>query len=124
MVGVSRLMGCVCAKQVDRRPASPGSGFLTGAGTGTGSLKIPSGVFEFEKSNGEVPGCRSGELRKLQEKGSLSKRLRLELGFSHRYVEAKQAAAGWPSWLTAVAGEAIQGLVPLKSDSFEKLEKV
>ncbi|XP_050128949.1 probable serine/threonine-protein kinase At1g09600 [Malus sylvestris] len=35
-----------------------------------------------------------------------------------------QVIAGWPSWLTAVAGEAISGWVPLKADSFEKLEKI
>ncbi|KAL5555112.1 hypothetical protein UlMin_037348 [Ulmus minor] len=35
-----------------------------------------------------------------------------------------QVVAGWPSWLTAVAGEAISGWVPRKADSFEKLEKI
>ncbi|KAF4403593.1 hypothetical protein G4B88_002446 [Cannabis sativa] len=35
-----------------------------------------------------------------------------------------QVIAGWPSWLTAVAGEAISGWVPRKADSFEKLEKI
>lgn len=35
-----------------------------------------------------------------------------------------QIIAGWPSWLTAVAGEAINGWVPRKADSFEKLDKV
>lgn len=35
-----------------------------------------------------------------------------------------QIAAGWPSWLTAVAGEAIKGWLPRRADSFEKLEKV
>ena len=39
-------------------------------------------------------------------------------------VEAAQAAAGWPSWLTAVAAEAINGWVPRKADSFERLDKV
>lgn len=43
---------------------------------------------------------------------------------SHRFVEGEQIAAGWPSWLTSVAGEAIHGLVPLKTDAFEKLDKV
>lgn len=32
--------------------------------------------------------------------------------------------AGWPSWLSAVAGEAIDGWVPRRADSFEKLDKV
>jgi hypothetical protein len=35
-----------------------------------------------------------------------------------------QAVAGWPSWLTAVAGEAINGWVPRRADSFEKMDKV
>ncbi|KAH9750622.1 putative serine/threonine-protein kinase [Citrus sinensis] len=35
-----------------------------------------------------------------------------------------QVVAGWPSWLTAVAGEAINGWVPRKADSFEKLDKI
>ncbi|PSS19018.1 Serine/threonine-protein kinase [Actinidia chinensis var. chinensis] len=39
-------------------------------------------------------------------------------------VDGGQVAAGWPSWLTAVAGEAIKGWVPRKADSFEKLDKI
>uniref|UniRef100_A0A1J3D5G6 Putative serine/threonine-protein kinase n=3 Tax=Noccaea caerulescens TaxID=107243 RepID=A0A1J3D5G6_NOCCA len=35
-----------------------------------------------------------------------------------------QVMAGWPSWLAAVAGEAINGWIPRKADSFEKLEKI
>lgn len=41
-----------------------------------------------------------------------------------RYTEAEQIAAGWPPWLSAVAGEAIDGWLPLKADSFEKLDKI
>lgn len=39
-------------------------------------------------------------------------------------VDGAQVAAGWPSWLTNVAGEAIKGWIPRKADSFEKLDKV
>ncbi|KAL0354083.1 UNVERIFIED_CONTAM: putative serine/threonine-protein kinase [Sesamum angustifolium] len=39
-------------------------------------------------------------------------------------VEGEQVAAGWPSWLVAVAGEAIRGWVPRKADTFEKLDKI
>lgn len=39
-------------------------------------------------------------------------------------VDGAQVPAGWPSWLTAVAGEAIKGWVPRKADSFEKLDKI
>ncbi|KAK2658755.1 hypothetical protein Ddye_005288 [Dipteronia dyeriana] len=38
--------------------------------------------------------------------------------------EGEEIAAGWPEWLTSVAGEAIKGWVPRRADSFEKLEKV
>ncbi|KAI3963071.1 hypothetical protein MKW92_040809 [Papaver armeniacum] len=39
-------------------------------------------------------------------------------------VKGEQIAAGWPIWLTSVAAEAIQGWVPRKADSFEKLDKI
>ncbi|RAL44919.1 hypothetical protein DM860_003678 [Cuscuta australis] len=39
-------------------------------------------------------------------------------------VDGAQVVAGWPSWLTDVAGEAIKGWVPRKADSFEKLDKI
>ncbi|XP_027338056.1 probable serine/threonine-protein kinase At1g09600 [Abrus precatorius] len=35
-----------------------------------------------------------------------------------------QVLAGWPSWLTAVAGEAISGWIPRRADSFEKMDKI
>lgn len=41
-----------------------------------------------------------------------------------KHVEGEQVAAGWPSWLVAVAGEALNGLVPRRADSFQKLDKV
>ncbi|CAI0388401.1 unnamed protein product [Linum tenue] len=43
---------------------------------------------------------------------------------SRRLVGAEQIAAGWPSWLSSAAGEAINGWVPLQADAFEKLEKI
>ncbi|XP_062203303.1 protein IMPAIRED IN BABA-INDUCED STERILITY 1-like [Phragmites australis] len=46
------------------------------------------------------------------------------LGNLRRCIEGEQAAAGWPSWLSAVAAEAVQGWVPLRAESFEKLEKI
>ncbi|XP_071736842.1 probable serine/threonine-protein kinase At1g54610 [Rutidosis leptorrhynchoides] len=39
-------------------------------------------------------------------------------------VDGAQAVAGWPAWLTAVAGEAIKGWLPRTADSFEKLDKI
>lgn len=39
-------------------------------------------------------------------------------------VDGAQVAAGWPSWLTAVAGEAIKGWIPRRADSFQKMDKI
>ncbi|GAB2210372.1 hypothetical protein Droror1_Dr00015638 [Drosera rotundifolia] len=41
-----------------------------------------------------------------------------------RNVYGEQVAAGWPAWLSAVAGEAISGWVPRRADTFEKIDKV
>ncbi|KAK4283554.1 hypothetical protein QN277_000494 [Acacia crassicarpa] len=40
------------------------------------------------------------------------------------HVHGEQLAAGWPSWLSKVAGEAINGLTPRRADTFEKLDKI
>lgn len=61
------------------------------------------------------------------------KRERLEAAISANYpgkgsipkaMEAEQVAAGWPSWLSSVAGEALEGWLPRKAETFEKLDKV
>lgn len=36
----------------------------------------------------------------------------------------EQVAAGWPSWLSEVCGEALSGWLPRKADSFEKIDKI
>jgi len=41
-----------------------------------------------------------------------------------KHLHGEQVAAGWPSWLSAVAGEAINGWTPRRADTFEKLDKV
>ncbi|KAJ8774895.1 hypothetical protein K2173_019899 [Erythroxylum novogranatense] len=71
--------------------------------------------------NGKSQNCRRSR------RGSFGRRsgsLSFKLGISRRNVEAEYVNAGWPSWLTAVAGEVIQGWVPLHADAYEKLEKI
>ncbi|KAL5541792.1 hypothetical protein UlMin_009502 [Ulmus minor] len=41
-----------------------------------------------------------------------------------KHIHGEQVAAGWPSWLSAVAGEAINGWTPRRADTFEKLDKI
>ncbi|CAN6232081.1 unnamed protein product [Urochloa humidicola] len=40
-------------------------------------------------------------------------------GFSGEHV-----IAGWPSWLTSVAGEVVEGWLPRRADTFERLDKI
>ncbi|XP_057461627.1 probable serine/threonine-protein kinase At1g54610 [Actinidia eriantha] len=46
------------------------------------------------------------------------------MGSIPKAAEGEQVAAGWPPWLSAVAGEAIRGWLPRRADSFEKLDKI
>ncbi|XP_031485338.1 probable serine/threonine-protein kinase At1g54610 [Nymphaea colorata] len=41
-----------------------------------------------------------------------------------KHIHGEQVAAGWPPWLSAVAGEAINGWTPRRADTFEKIEKI
>jgi hypothetical protein len=51
---------------------------------------------------------------------------KLELGVPNvaKPLSDELVDPGWPEWLTNVAPEAVQGLVPWRLDSFEKLGKV
>lgn len=120
------VMGCVASKKtVSVTPALDSSGILRDHREGSEAVSASSsrrragqGCRE-EEQEGEGAGCRQGDPGKAS---AISGSLRL--GNFHKYIEGEQVAAGWPAWLSAVAGEAIQGWVPLKADSFEKLEKV
>lgn len=46
------------------------------------------------------------------------------IGSVPKAMEGEHVAAGWPSWLAAVAGDAIKGWLPRRADSFEKLDKI
>ncbi|KAL9322458.1 hypothetical protein ACSQ67_010511 [Phaseolus vulgaris] len=46
------------------------------------------------------------------------------LGRVPKGLEGEQVAAGWPTWLSSVAGEAIQGWIPRRADTFERFGKI
>lgn len=131
-------MGCVSSKQaVSVTPALDHSGALRDSGIAAGNSgrsRVGSGEGDkgkksSGKKNGEpvvvvgLSGSELGESGRASSNGNESS-LSFRLGNLHKYVEGEQVAAGWPAWLSAVAGEAIQGWVPHRPDAFEKLEKV
>ncbi|KAL7259422.1 hypothetical protein ACSBR1_005342 [Camellia fascicularis] len=46
------------------------------------------------------------------------------LGNPPKHKHGEQVAAGWPSWLSAHVGEAIDGWLPRRADTFEKIDKI
>ncbi|KAL3516212.1 hypothetical protein ACH5RR_023114 [Cinchona calisaya] len=46
------------------------------------------------------------------------------LGNPPKNKYGEQVAAGWPSWLSAHVGEAIDGWLPRRADTFEKIDKI
>lgn len=100
-----------------------------GGGGSVVSSKNPSGLLLLRSESSrkeDKSDDRNRELKRLRRDASVVKgsSFSFKLGFSHRFVDAEQTSAGWPSWLSTAAGEAIHGWVPLRADSFEKLEKV
>ncbi|XP_074570961.1 protein IMPAIRED IN BABA-INDUCED STERILITY 1-like [Curcuma longa] len=124
-------MGCVASKNaVSVTPVADSSGILKNhrkrAGPTVASSRrhrIGEGTENGQPEREEEKSrLESGENGKVSSDNTNLQSLRLRN--LHKYIEGEQVAAGWPSWLSAVAGEAIQGWVPRKADSFEKLEKV
>ncbi|KAF8114325.1 hypothetical protein N665_0039s0089 [Sinapis alba] len=117
-------MGCVNSKQtVSVTPAIDHSGVFKD----NASVQEPSPAVEKKlvswrsKSSSKKSGSESGRASSNSRSESLSFRT---LGNLSNYLEAEQVAAGWPAWLSNVAGEAIHGWVPFRADAFEKLEKI
>lgn len=111
-------MGCVSSKQaVSVTPAIDHSGAF-------GRIV----AVESDRKRGESGRASQSEVGKSGRASSNGvggcESLSFRLGNIHKYVQGEHVAAGWPAWLSAVAGEAIHGWVPLRADAFEKLEKV
>ncbi|KAK4254473.1 hypothetical protein QN277_009851 [Acacia crassicarpa] len=77
---------------------------------------------ESENNVGTTGKPGSSESRSIEE--GPSRMMMLNRIGSLRGEGGAQVLAGWPSWLSAVAGEAISGWIPRRSESFEKLEKI
>ncbi|CAL0301216.1 unnamed protein product [Lupinus luteus] len=77
-----------------------------------------------EVIEGEIENGGGGEEKRGRSSRRRSSKPNPRLSNPSGHVHGEQVAAGWPSWLSKVAGEAINGLVPRRADSFEKLDKI
>ncbi|XP_017227312.1 probable serine/threonine-protein kinase At1g54610 [Daucus carota subsp. sativus] len=85
-----------------------------GASTVENSNGVGNEVVETEKV--EKEGRSKGERRKGKANPRLSSFAKSRHG--------EQVAAGWPPWLSDVLGEALEGWLPRRADSFEKIDKI
>ncbi|KAG6602518.1 Protein IMPAIRED IN BABA-INDUCED STERILITY 1, partial [Cucurbita argyrosperma subsp. sororia] len=132
-------MGCISSKQVTKATKSPvrkrratTTATATVAANGAAVTLDPLSrthsvtTLDHDNKGDNKSDDRNRELRKSKKETSQGVKASqsLKLGAPQRNVEAEQVAAGWPSWLSSAAGEAVHGWVPLRADSFEKLEKI
>ncbi|GJS81057.1 probable serine/threonine-protein kinase [Tanacetum coccineum] len=122
-------MGCVFGKEVsssgppsseivvDKKRDKDSGNNDTGGGTadaGTGGGEVENAVVKKgDKEGGARP---RGERRRSKANP--------KLGNPGKNIHGEQVAAGWPAWLSAVAGEAINGWIPRRADTFEKIDKI
>ncbi|KAL5198388.1 hypothetical protein ABZP36_001900 [Zizania latifolia] len=125
-------MGCVASKNtISVTPAVDSSGALRDRGLPRGPepASAVSVSASFLRCSSAAAARRSEKKDEAEEPektivSAATSSRSFRLWSLRRSLEGEQVAAGCPPWLSAVAGEAIQGWIPLKADSFEKLEKV
>ncbi|XP_019195446.1 PREDICTED: probable serine/threonine-protein kinase At1g54610 isoform X2 [Ipomoea nil] len=133
-------MGCVSSKQARRDAiSSPNASAAVSARKGgqrraqVGPSHSTVGLGGLEKIREESeegedehssPSRKISENPKAVKKGhNPAKKAAFSIKFG-RLTESEHLAAGWPGWLSAVAGEAVEGWLPLRSDKFQRLEKI
>ncbi|KAL7609252.1 probable serine/threonine-protein kinase At1g54610 [Lactuca sativa] len=127
-----RRMGCVFAKEISSSgPASSEIVADKRRNRDTG-LHIHSGRAEVT-ANPDAATAGGGEAQNgVDQKDGAAKprgeRRRSKpnprLSNPPKNIHGEQVAAGWPAWLSAVAGEAINGWTPRRADTFEKIDKI
>ncbi|KAL2496357.1 Protein kinase superfamily protein [Forsythia ovata] len=131
-------MGCVLCKPYPVEDSKESSGERMSS-KASSDLQAPRAVSSKREEGYRVKdrldnNINDGRLVLIDKQVNDLARLRVEnfekrehhpcMGTMPRATEGEQVSAGWPPWLAAVAGEAIQGWVPRRADSFEKLDKI
>ncbi|KAI9085986.1 hypothetical protein K1719_032063 [Acacia pycnantha] len=139
------MMGCFCCKPsaIDDSRESPRERLSNKASLDShGSRATSSRREDGYRVKDRNDNNNDGRIASMEKQGNGSVRLQVDnyerkrekteyvvaqhpgVGSVPKAIEGEQVAAGWPSWLAAVAGEAIKGWLPRRADSFEKLDKI
>ncbi|KDO57100.1 hypothetical protein CISIN_1g015247mg [Citrus sinensis] len=124
-------MGCVFGREVSSGIVSE-SKEVSNFSVESSSRKV--GNVSVKTIDGDVVEVQNDESRKKEEKvvdGEKKPRGERKRSKSNprlsnlpKHLRGEQVAAGWPPWLTAVCGEALNGWIPRRADSFEKIDKI
>lgn len=137
-------MGCVCCKPsaIDDSKESPRERFSSKASLDSRVARATSSRREeayrakdrydsndgrtmlLDKQTNGFVALHGEDIERKREKMEYVVAQHPGMGSVPKASEGEQIAAGWPSWLATVAGEAIRGWVPRRAESFEKLDKV
>ncbi|CAH8360802.1 unnamed protein product [Eruca vesicaria subsp. sativa] len=109
-------MGCVFGREASSG-AKTSEPKLPQTSSKTASKSNGSDV-EVEKKKEEVERKPKGGDRRRSSKPNP------RLSNPSKHWRGEQVAAGWPSWLSDACGEALNGWVPRKADTFEKIDKI
>ncbi|KAL9447551.1 hypothetical protein AB3S75_015091 [Citrus x aurantiifolia] len=124
-------MGCVFGREVSSGIVSE-SKEVSNFSVESSSRKV--GNVSVKTIDGDVVEVQNDESRKKEEKvvdGEKKPRGERKRSKSNprlsnlpKHLRGEQVAAGWPPWLTAVCGEVLNGWIPRRADSFEKIDKI
>ncbi|ESQ29793.1 hypothetical protein EUTSA_v10023378mg [Eutrema salsugineum] len=130
-------MGCVFGRE-----ASSGRTTATSTATATSESKVAKSsktsaaeetvkvsktngaIVDVEKKHEEIPKEENTEKDRKSKGDRRRSKPNPRLSNPSKHLRGEQVAAGWPSWLSDACGEALNGWIPRKADTFEKIDKI
>lgn len=102
----------------------PNHSAVSGPSSSSDDEEKKAALAVFERSKGAPPELQRRPTTEADGRGGQGQPRMSRIINATGGERGAQVVAGWPSWLAAVAGEAINGWIPRKAESFEKLEKI
>ncbi|KAL5217288.1 hypothetical protein ABZP36_017972 [Zizania latifolia] len=113
------IPACATPQQQQPEPAAAAAADERADRQGSAEKKAEQQPPQAAAAAGEKPARRERRARSSRSAADA----RPGRNFANR-ARGEQVAAGWPAWLSAVVGEAIDGWTPRRADSFEKIDKI
>ncbi|XP_022719252.1 probable serine/threonine-protein kinase At1g54610 isoform X1 [Durio zibethinus] len=121
-------MGCVLGREVSSGIVSESRESKNGSFESNRKIenvtvsKTDDGVVEVENEGTQKEEKADGERKQRGERRRSKPNPRLSNLPKH--LRGEQVAAGWPSWLSDACGEALNGWIPRRADTFQKIDKI